>query len=114
MSALSAASLKYRLTEEERRTFNETGLLYVRNALSPEQVERGAALTKCIHEAKLAEGQDPRKALFYPNFIPDDPYFVRSGRLRARPAQGMGDSGLEHISISRTSDRDAAEWGSAE
>ena len=74
MSALSAASLQYRLTEEERRTFNETGVLYVRNALSPEQVEHGIALTERIHEAKLAEGQDPSKALFYPNFIPDDPF----------------------------------------
>jgi len=64
------------LTEEERKTFNETGIIYVRNALSPEQVEQGVELTERIHEAKLAEGHDPRIALFYPNFIPDDPYFI--------------------------------------
>ncbi|MDE0182203.1 MAG: phytanoyl-CoA dioxygenase family protein [Caldilineaceae bacterium] len=76
MQALSQACLEHRLTEEERRTFDETGLIYVRNALSPEQVEQGTALTERIHQAKLAEGHDDRTALFYPNFIPDDPYFV--------------------------------------
>ena len=75
MEALSAASLQHRLTDEERRTFNESGILYVRNALSPEQVEQGIVLSERIHRAKLAEGHEPRMALFYPNFIPDDPYF---------------------------------------
>ena len=76
MQALNQACLEHRLTEEERRTFDETGLIYVRNALSPEQVEQGTDLTERIHQAKLAEGHDARTALFYPNFIPDDPYFV--------------------------------------
>ena len=76
MQALSAAALQHRLTDEERRTFNESGILYVRDALSPQQVEQGVALTERIHHAKMAEGHDPRKALFYPNFIPDDPFFV--------------------------------------
>ena len=75
MPALTPACLQHRLTEQERQTFNETGLLHIENALSPEQVEKGVALTERVHQAKVAEGHDPKKALFYPNFIPDDPYF---------------------------------------
>jgi len=72
---MDVSCLQYRLTDEERQTFNETGMLTLENALSPEQV---AALTSAldrIHERHLAEGGDPRKALFYPNFIPDDDLF---------------------------------------
>ena len=68
--------LEHRLTECEKTTFNETGLLMVEDALSPEQV---AALTNAsdrLYGQKLAEGHDARKALFYPNFIPDDPLFA--------------------------------------
>ena len=36
---MDVSCLKNRLTEEERRTFNETGLLMVENALSPERVK---------------------------------------------------------------------------
>ena len=75
MSALDSTCLEYRLTDEERQTFEETGLLHIENALSPEQIEQGVELTERIHQAKLAKGHDPQKALFYPNFIPDDPYF---------------------------------------
>jgi hypothetical protein len=32
---MQTSCLPYRLTEEERRTFNETGLLQIENALSP-------------------------------------------------------------------------------
>ena len=109
MSDLSAASLEHRLTEEERQTFNETGIIYVRNALSTEQVEHGVELTERIHKTKLAEGHDPRIALFYPNFIPDDPYFIDLVDYERVSAQGMGDPGLEYLSISRASDCDAAE-----
>src|SRR5215472_12946464 len=73
---METSCLQYRLTEEERRTFNETGMLVLENVLSPEQV---AALTQAsdrIYESRLAQGQDPQKALFYPNFIPDDPLFT--------------------------------------
>ena len=76
MQALNPSCLKHCLTDEERRTFNEKGFIYVRNALSSEQVEQGIALTERIHQAKLAEGQDAHEALFYPNFIPDDPFFI--------------------------------------
>jgi hypothetical protein len=73
---LDESCLQYRLTEEERRAFEETGMLAIEDALSPEQVAQGTAIVDRIFEAKLAEGQDPRKALFYPNFIPDDPFFA--------------------------------------
>ena len=72
---MDPACLQYRLTENERRTFDETGILQIEDALSPGQI---AALTEesdRIHAAKLAEGQEPRKSLFYPNFIPDSPLF---------------------------------------
>jgi ectoine hydroxylase len=68
--------LEHRLTEDERRTFNETGILMVENALSPEQIAALTALTDRVYERKLAEGHDPRTALFYANFIPDDPQFA--------------------------------------
>jgi ectoine hydroxylase-related dioxygenase (phytanoyl-CoA dioxygenase family) len=62
--------------EDERRTFNDTGLLMVEDALSPERVAALVAVADRIFEAKVAKGHDPTKALFYPNFIPDDPTFV--------------------------------------
>ena len=73
---MDVSCLQYRLTEEERRTFNETGMLQIENALSPEQIASLTALSDRIYEAKVAQGQDPTKALFYPNFIPDDPQFA--------------------------------------
>lgn len=68
--------LEYRLTESERRTFNETGLLMVENALSPEQVAALTSASDRLYAQKIAEGHEPNKALFYPNFIPDDPLFA--------------------------------------
>ncbi len=68
--------LEHRLTESEQRAFSETGLLMVENALSPDQV---AALTDAsdrLYAQKLAEGHEANKALFYPNFIPDDSLFA--------------------------------------
>lgn len=76
MTALTPDCLQHRLTDEERDTFNESGVLHIPNALSPAQVEAGVALTEKIHQAKLSEGHGSNKALFYPNFIPDDPYFA--------------------------------------
>lgn len=73
---MNPASLEYRLSQDERRAFNETGLLILEDVLPPERV---AALTKAsdrIHEEKVAGGHDRAKALFYPNFIGDDPLFA--------------------------------------
>ncbi len=68
--------LEHRLTDAERRTFNETGYLIVENALSPEQIATLTAASDRIYAQKVASGHDDRKALFYPNFIPDDPAFA--------------------------------------
>ncbi len=73
---MDPSCLQYRLTDAERRTFDETGLLVVEDALSPEQVAELTAVTDRIFEARVAAGQDPRTALFYPNFIPDSPLFA--------------------------------------
>lgn len=72
---MDASCLSYRLTDDERRTFDETGLLQIENALDAGQI---AALTEAadrIYQTKIAGGFDPNAALFYPNFIPDDPLF---------------------------------------
>jgi ectoine hydroxylase len=68
--------LQYALTEEERKTFEETGYLVIENALSPEQV---AALTQQvdrIFDEHVEAGHDTTKALFHPNFIPDHQMFL--------------------------------------
>ena len=73
---MNPACLAHRLTEHERQTFNDTGLLQIENVLSPEQV---AALTEAsdrVYQAKLADGHAPRQALFHPNFLGDDPLFL--------------------------------------
>ena len=72
---MNPACLRYRLTDAERRTFDETGILQIEDALAPVQI---AALTEesdRIYGAKITAGHDPRTALFYPNFIPDSPLF---------------------------------------
>lgn len=73
---MEPACLNYRLTDAERQTFDETGLLMVEDALSPEQVAELTAIVDRTFEGRLAEGHDPRTALFYPNFIPDSPRFA--------------------------------------
>ncbi|SFI29195.1 Ectoine hydroxylase-related dioxygenase, phytanoyl-CoA dioxygenase (PhyH) family [Paenibacillus sp. UNC496MF] len=73
---MNPSCLQYALTEEERKTFLETGYLIMEDALSPEQV---AALTvefDRIYDDKLKAGHDPKTALFYPNFIPDHDVFL--------------------------------------
>jgi len=69
-------TLPYQLTAEEKQTFNETGILMIEDALSPEHVAALTAASDAISERKFAEGADPKKALFYPNFIPDNPLFA--------------------------------------
>ena len=73
---MDASCLQYRLTEDERRTFEETGMLSLQDALAPEQVAALTTTVDQVYERRLAEGQDPHKALFYPNFIPDDELFA--------------------------------------
>jgi hypothetical protein len=69
-------SLEHRLTADERQTFDREGFLTVEDALSPEQVAALTAVTDKIYETHVENGHDPIKALFHPNFIPDDPLFA--------------------------------------
>ncbi len=73
---MNPSCLEHRLTERERLAFEETGLLTVEDALSPAQVAALTERTDVLHRRRVAEGHDPRTALFYPNFIPDDPLFA--------------------------------------
>ncbi len=73
---MNPSCLQYRLTEEERRAFDETGLLVVENALSPDQIASLTAATDLVYAARVAQGHDPASALFYPNFLPDDDLFL--------------------------------------
>lgn len=73
---METSCLSHRLTDQERRTFNETGFLQIEDALSAEQVARLTAATDRIFAAGLAEGHDPQKSLFFPNFLPEDPLFA--------------------------------------
>ena len=73
---MDISCLQYQLTDAERREFNETGLLMIENALSPEQVAVLTANTDQIYQRHVGAGHDPHTALFYPNFIGDDPTFA--------------------------------------
>lgn len=73
---MNPSCLQYRLTDEERRIFNETGYLMVEDALSPGQVSALTELADATHARKVSEGFDSKKGLFYPNFIPDSPLFA--------------------------------------
>ncbi|WP_395142837.1 phytanoyl-CoA dioxygenase family protein [Armatimonas sp.] len=73
---MQTTAFQFRLTDTERRHFNEQGYLIVEDALDTEQLARLTQLTDAIHEKKIAAGFDPSAALFYPNFIPDAPEFA--------------------------------------
>ena len=73
---MDPSCLQYRLTDEERRTFDETGILSIEDALSPAQVAELTTNVDQIFEAKRSAGHDATTALFYPNFIPDSPLFA--------------------------------------
>ncbi|WP_020576512.1 phytanoyl-CoA dioxygenase family protein [Actinopolymorpha alba] len=73
---MDPSCLQHRLTDQERATFDEQGLLYVENALSPEHLEELTAATDELHKRELAAGQAPDKAMFYPNFIPQHQAFT--------------------------------------
>ncbi len=68
--------LNHLLTPEEKAEFDETGLLRIEDALSPEQVKALTAQTDAVHSRYLAEGFDAKTALFHPNFIPDSELFL--------------------------------------
>jgi ectoine hydroxylase-related dioxygenase (phytanoyl-CoA dioxygenase family) len=72
---MDPSCLSHRLTDAQRREFNETGIIVVPDALSPERVAALTELTDAIFERKVADGHDAKKLLFYPNFIPDDARF---------------------------------------
>lgn len=73
---MNQTCLQYGLTEQERETFNRTGLFIVEDALSPQQTAALTSRVDELYEGKVAEGHDPHKALFYPNFIPEDRQFL--------------------------------------
>jgi ectoine hydroxylase-related dioxygenase (phytanoyl-CoA dioxygenase family) len=73
---METSCLQHRLTEEERRTFNETGYLILEDALAPDHVKALTEAADRIYEDKIRHGHNPTKALFYPNFIPDDELFL--------------------------------------
>ena len=73
---MELSCLNYRLTEAERRTFEETGILILEDVLSAEQIAALTVETDHIFDRKLTEGHDSQKALFYPNFIPENPLFA--------------------------------------
>lgn len=73
---MDISCLDNRLTDDERRTFEETGVLVVEDALSPDQVASLTNKADAIYARRVAEGHNDTQALFYPNFIPDDPEFA--------------------------------------
>jgi ectoine hydroxylase-related dioxygenase (phytanoyl-CoA dioxygenase family) len=75
MAIRDEACLQHTLTESEARQFNELGYFMVEDALSPDQVAALSTATDAIYQQKLAAGHDATKALFYPNFIPDNPLY---------------------------------------
>lgn len=74
--SMTPACLQYRLTDEEKQTFEQTGILHIENALSPEQIEALTDASDRIFQRQLDAGHNPQQALFYPNFIPEDDLFL--------------------------------------
>jgi len=73
---MEISCLQYRITKEEKKEFDETGILMIEDALSPAQVEALTVATDRVYERRVSEGHDPKSALFFPNFIPEDKGFV--------------------------------------
>lgn len=68
--------LEHALTEEERRGFNESGFLIVRNALSAAEVTRlEAALDHLDADHRDAKSAGPHDSSFIPNFVGRDREF---------------------------------------
>ncbi len=73
---MNPSCLQYRLTDEERRIFDDTGMLTVENALDTAQIAELTRMVDQTFEAKYSAGHDAHTALFYPNFIPDSSLFT--------------------------------------
>lgn len=73
---MDVSCLQHRLTDDERRTFEETGLLVVENALSLAQLATLTVAADAIYERRRAQGHAPNQSLFYPNFIPENDAFL--------------------------------------
>jgi hypothetical protein len=73
---MDPACLAHRLTDAERKTFDETGFLQLDHVLSPERIAALERETDRLYAAKVAGGHDPKTALFYPNFIPENDLFL--------------------------------------
>lgn len=73
---MDASCLQHRLTDSERKEFDENGFFYVEDALSPQQVADLTALTDRLHDQHLTAGNAADRAMFVPNFIPEDRRFA--------------------------------------
>lgn len=74
---MNAAHLQHLLTAEEHRTFEEDGYLIVRNAISPELVEKAtAALDRLAAEERARLGLGPDEAMNILDFIGSDDVFL--------------------------------------
>ncbi|MBI4551656.1 MAG: phytanoyl-CoA dioxygenase family protein [Candidatus Latescibacteria bacterium] len=74
---MDPSCLVHRLTDEERRQFEETGLLIIKDVLPPDLTERLAAAVDRIWAREREEkGISPHDPLFYPNFVGKDDVFV--------------------------------------
>jgi hypothetical protein len=68
--------LRHRLTDDERASFDEQGLLQLENVLTPEQVRQLTEVTDGLHAAHLAAGGASDTAMFYPNFVAEHDAFA--------------------------------------
>jgi ectoine hydroxylase len=73
---MDQSCLQYKLTQEERETFERTGYLILENALSPEQVNSLTQVVDGIFEKKVEDGHNPKHAMFLTNFIPEHEHFL--------------------------------------
>ncbi|MDP9380133.1 MAG: phytanoyl-CoA dioxygenase family protein [Chloroflexota bacterium] len=74
---MDVSCLQHWLTPEDRRTFEETGVLTVEDALSSEHVDALTEATDRVYgQARSSGGAAPGRSYFHPNFIPDDALFA--------------------------------------
>jgi ectoine hydroxylase-related dioxygenase (phytanoyl-CoA dioxygenase family) len=73
---MDPSCLEHCLTDEERRTFQETGYLIVADALPPEPAARLETALDRIYAERRAAGLGPHEGMFHPNFVGRDPAFL--------------------------------------